>query len=67
MDDHMYDQMLSYAECDLISRFQREYEECNKISACPSYKEMQDLCTALNAVAPYAGYAKRTPKSFIEE
>lgn len=66
MDDHMYDEMLSYAECELIPRFQNEYEEYKQVSKCPSYKEMKDLCTALNAVAPYAGYKRRTPTSFIE-
>lgn len=65
MDDHMYDYMLEYAECDLIPRFQNEYKKCGKLSACDSYKEMQDLCIALNAVAPYAGYGRVTPSSFI--
>lgn len=66
MDDHMYDQMLEYAERELIPRFQNEYRECKQISKCPSYKEIQDLCKALNAVAPYAGYERKTPKSFVE-
>lgn len=66
MDDHMYDQMLEYAECDLIPRFQQEYDEHGQLNKCPSYKEMQALCTALNAVAPYAGYSRVTPSTFIE-
>lgn len=66
MDDHMYDQMMSYAECDLIPRFQKEYAEKGVMNKCPSYKEIQDLCTALNAVAPYAGYPKVNPSSFID-
>lgn len=67
MDDHMYDSMMSYAECDLIPRFQEEYGKHGTLAACPSYQEIKDLCTALNAVAPYAGYDKVTPRSFIEE
>lgn len=66
MDDHMYNQMLSYAECELIPRFQTEYAECGTMAKCDSYEEMKALCTALNAVAPYAGYDKVTPSSFIE-
>ncbi len=65
MDDHMYDNMRAYAECELIPRFQKEYGQYGKMSACPSYQEMKDLCTALNAVAPYAGYDKVTPAHFI--
>lgn len=65
MDDHMYDSIRDYAECELIPRFQEEYRQYGKMSACPSYQEMQDLCTALNAVAPYAGYDKVTPSHFI--
>lgn len=67
MDDHMYNQMLSYAQCELIPRFNEEYEKCGKLTSCDSYQEMKDLCTALNAVAPYAGYDKVTPSSFIEQ
>ena len=65
MDDHMYDQMMSYAECDLIPRFQAEYANKGVLSKCDSYEEMKDLCTALNAVAKWAGYGKVTPSSFI--
>lgn len=66
MDDHMYDQMMSYAECELIPRFQEEYAKTGKLSDCPSYEEMQDLCTALNAVGKWAGYDKVTPSTFVE-
>lgn len=67
MDDHMYDEMESYAECDLIPRFRDEYKEYGKVSLCPSYQEMKDLCIALNAVAPYAGpqYTRKTPIYYI--
>lgn len=70
MDDHMYDQMLNYAECELIPRFQKEYENAQflgkKMTECDSYEEMKALCVALNAVAPYAGYEKVSPRSFVE-
>ena len=66
MDDHMYDEMMSYAECDLLPRFREEYAGCGKMSDCPSYEEVQDLCTALNAVAKWAGYSKVNPTSFVE-
>ena len=45
----------------------KEYKEYRKMSLCPSYAEMQDLCTALNAVAKYAGYSKVTPSSFVND
>ena len=67
MDDHFYDIMMDYAECDIIPRFQSEYKEYKKMRLCPSYAEMQDLCTALNAVAKYAGYSKVTPSSFVND
>lgn len=65
MDDHMYDQMMSYAECDLIPRFQQEYIACGKVTQCDSYEEMKDLCIALNAVGKYCGFEKVCPSSFI--
>ena len=55
MDDHLYDIVMDYAECDIIPRFQAEYKEYRKMRLCPSYAEMQDLCTALNAIAKNAG------------
>ena len=67
MDDHMYEEMMSYAECELVPRFKKEYQEHGTMEACPSCQEMKDLCTALNAVASYAGYSKVTPKRFVEE
>lgn len=67
MDDHMYDILMDYAECDIIPRFQAEYKEYRKMRLCPSYAEMQDLCTALNAIAKYAGYRKVTPSEFVKE
>jgi hypothetical protein len=67
MDDHVYESVLDYAECELIPRFQEEYSKCHKVTACESYEEMQDLCTALNAIGKWAGMEKKTPKSFIEE
>ena len=67
MDDHFYDIMMDYAECDIIPRFQSEYKEYRKMRLCPSYAEMQALCTALNAIAKYAGYSKVTPSSFVND
>lgn len=67
MDDHVYMSVLEYAECDLIPRFQSEYKECGKVAKCDSYEEIRDLCTALNAIAPWAGMERVTPSSFIEE
>lgn len=67
MDDHMYDILMDYAECDIIPRFKKEYQEYRKMRLCPSYAEMQDLCTALNAIAKYAGYSKVTPSSFVND
>lgn len=67
MDDHMYDNVMNYAECDLIPRFQKEYKEKGTIKNCDSYKEIKALCIALNAIAPYAGYEKVTPSSFLFE
>lgn len=66
MDDHMYDQMVSYAECDLIPRFQEEYAACRVMTKCESYEEMKAFCRALNAVAPYAGYTQKKPSDFLE-
>ncbi len=65
MDDHMYDNMRAYAECELIPRFQEDYKTYGNILDCPSYPEIRDLCKALNIVAPYAGYSKITPADFI--
>ena len=67
MDDHFYDIMMDYAQCDIIPRFQSEYKEYKKMRLCPSYAEMQDLCTALNAVAKWAGYSKVTTYNFINK
>lgn len=67
MDDHVYMRVLEYAECELIPRFQEEYRQCHKVTKCASYEEMKDLCTALNAIAPWAGMEKRTPSSFVWE
>ncbi len=67
MDDHVYTQVLEYAECDLIPRFNEEYRMCGNIKACASYEEISDLCKILNTIAKYtSGIAKVTPKGFIE-
>ena len=67
MDDHVYTQVLEYAECDLIPRFNEEYRKCGNIKACESYEEISDLCKILNTIAKYTGgIAKVTPKGFIE-
>lgn len=67
MDDHVYMYVLEYAELDLIPRFKEEYKACGKVTKCESYEEMQDLCTALNALAKWAGFDKVTPSSFVKE
>lgn len=67
MDDHVYDSVLEYAECDLLPRFRDEYSKCGKITACESYEEVKDLCTALNAIGKWAGFDRVTPSSFIWE
>lgn len=61
----MYENILSYAKCELIPRFQMEFSEYKKISNCPSYEEMKDLCSVLNLVAKYTAYNKQTPIDFI--
>ena len=66
MDDHMYNLMMNYAQCELIPRFQSEYEECKAMNKCPSYEEIKDLCVALNAVASWAGYNKVTPSDLLD-
>ena len=50
MDDHVYTQVLEYAECDLIPRFNEEYRKCGNIKACESYEEISDLCKILNTI-----------------
>lgn len=40
----MYDWMKHCAECELVPRFQAEYEKCQVLKECPSYEEMQALC-----------------------
>lgn len=67
MDDHMYDQIISYAECDLLPRFRKEYNKIGVMKNCDSYKEIKALCIALNAIAPWAGYKKVNPSTFIWE
>lgn len=66
MDDHLYNKVMAYAECDLIPRFKREYRKVGIMGRCSSYEEIKALCVALNAIAPYAGYSKVTPRNFIE-
>lgn len=65
MDDHMYDLMFEYAECELIPRFKEEYKACEQAEQCKSYEEVKDLCTALNAVAKYAGYEEVNPLDLL--
>ena len=43
MGVHMYDEMLSYAECDLIPRFRKEHQEHGTMAACPKYQKMKDF------------------------
>lgn len=65
MDNHLYAMLMEYAECGLIPKFQAEYREYGKMNLCPSYEEVKALCTALNAIAKFAGYRKVTPFSFV--
>lgn len=65
MDNHLYAMVLEYATCNLIPRFQSEYKEHGKLNLCPSYAEVKDLCTALNAIANWSGHRKVTPSSFV--
>lgn len=65
MDDHMYENILSYAECELIPRFQKEYTENQNITKCTSYQEIKDLCSILNIVAKWAGYSHLKVSDFI--
>lgn len=66
MDDHIYNEIIDYAECYLFPSFRAEYAQCHKLTACPSYGEVKACCTALNAIAPYAGYKRITPRSIID-
>lgn len=65
MDDHMYELIMNYGKCELVPRFQAEYEKCQILKECPSYEEMQALCVTLNVVAPYAGYASVSSSDFV--
>lgn len=66
MDDHMYDNLLDYAKCDLIPRFKNEYKVNSVMSECASYEEVQVFCKALNMIGNWLGYEKMTPKRIIE-
>lgn len=50
MDDHMLEWVEDYGKCELVPRFQKEYKECGKITACPSYEEMKDFCKVLTLI-----------------
>lgn len=39
MDDHMFDFVESYGNCELVPRFQEEYKKYGTIRNCPSYEE----------------------------
>ena len=36
MDDHVYEQVMSYAECELLPRFREECKHSRKITECTS-------------------------------
>lgn len=59
MDDHMFDRVWEYGLCELIPRFQKEYKECNSMTACPSYKEIKDYCKVLNLLQKW-DYTRNT-------
>ena len=65
MDDHLYSMVMEYAECELLPRFCQEYAEHGKMNLCPSYEEVKDLCTAVNAIAKWSGHSKVTPSDFV--
>lgn len=65
MDDHMWEMIMDYAECELIPRFQEEYRAVRRIESCPSNKEIEDLCKLLNVVSTWSGHARVTPGSFL--
>lgn len=66
MDDHLYGQVLAYAEAWLIPKFQQEYKETGKMKECAHYEEMKDLCKVLNIIVKYTyGISVKTPKDFL--
>lgn len=67
MDDHMYNRLWEYAECDLIPRFQIEYEETGNMLECASYEEVETFCKALNIIGDWLGYERMTPARIIDK
>lgn len=71
MDNHLWYSVWDYAECELIPRFNAELQSqvdvrgCYVIEEAPSYREIKDLCKALNAIAPYAGMNMTTPSDLV--
>ena len=65
MDDHLYYSVKEYAECELIPRFEEEYRQHKKVSKCPSYEEMKDLCNVLTTIGKWAGFGKVKVTDYI--
>lgn len=70
MDDHFFDRIMSYAECELIPRFQDEFSRFGSLAACPSYSEMQDFCKILNIADKWVDttcHKHWMPSEFVKE
>ena len=44
MDDRILAKVWDYGMCELVPRFQREYNEYGTMSKCQSYEEIKDYC-----------------------
>lgn len=70
MDDHMFDFVESYGNCELVPRFQEEYKKYGTIRNCPSYEEVKDFCKVLNLILKWDSTRKDktpyTPSDFLE-
>lgn len=66
MDDHFFDRIYDYASCWLIPRFREEYRQYGKLSACPSFAEIQDLCKILNIAGKWAFGSRSNPWSLSD-
>lgn len=50
MDDHLFDMVWDYGQCELIPRFNADYKKYGTAAACPSYPEIKDYCKVLNVL-----------------
>ena len=67
MGDHLYENVMDYAECELIPRFQDECSQYQRFTDCPSYEEMKDFCNVLNIIGKYCGMSKLFLSDFIPD